>query len=171
MECHAAAVINLAFRFLGSQADAEDVAQEVFLRLYQHPPLGTPVAKLSTWLYRVTVNRSLDHLRKRRSTAQTISLEAPVSSEEPEGLTLAEKLPDPSGLASAERIARAEVHIMARRAVAALPFSLKAPLLLSSFEELSHEEIGRILHVSPKAVERRLSRAREILQQRLQPYL
>ncbi len=168
MERHGARVINLAFRFLGTVADAEDVAQDVLLALYQRPPRWDPSAKLSTWLYRVTVNRCLDLLRRPGSGRRTLSLDAPG---EEEGSPLAERLPDPSAVSPRERIAQAEQAILVRQAVAALPADLRTPLILSTFEELSHEEVGRILQLTPKAVERRLARARAILKSRLQPYL
>ena len=66
---------------------------------------------------------------------------------------------------------RTETAAAVRRAVAALPDDLRAPVLLSSVEELSHAEIAQILEISPKAVERHLSRARDLLRTRLQPYL
>ena len=171
MERHAAAAINLAFRFLGTVADAEDVAQEIFFRLYQRPPRLDPSTKLSHWLYRVTANACLDFLRKRPRRGEMISLDAPSPGEEQEGMTLAEKLPDRSTVLPRDRVAQSELSALTRRAVAALPPPLRAPLILSIFEELSHEEISRILDISPKAVERRLARARELLKPRLAPYL
>jgi len=171
MERHASFVINLAFRFLGTVADAEDVAQEVFLSLYQQPPRLNPVTKLSTWLYRVTVNRCLDFLRKRPHAHKTVSLDAPLSEDPEESSTLADRLPDLSTAIPREQVIQAERATLTRRAIAALPLALRAPLLLSSFEELSHEAIAQILQISPKAVERRIARAREILKHRLAPYL
>jgi RNA polymerase sigma-70 factor (ECF subfamily) len=168
MERYGSGVINLAFRFLGTVADAEDVAQDVLLALYQHPPQLDPTAKLSTWLYRVTVNRCLDLLRRPGSGRRTLSLDAPG---EEEGSPLAERLPDPSAVSARERIAQAERTTFLHQAVAALPADLRTPLILSTFEELSHEEVARILRITPKAVERRLARARSLLKSRLQPYL
>ena len=166
MERHASRIINLAFRFLGTVADAEDVAQEVFFKLYQRPPTLNPGTKLSTWLYRVTVNRCLDFLR-RRPAAETVSLQQ----EDPEGIPLADKLPDPSIVAPRDRVAQMETARAAREAVAALPAPLRIPVILATFEELSHHQIGQVLGISSKAVERRLSRARQLLKQRLSPYL
>lgn len=167
MERYASLVINVAYRFLGTVADAEDAAQDVFLRLYQSPPQLAPGAKLSTWLYRVTANRSLDLLRKRPSK-EVVSLEGPSSAEGQ--LPLAERLPD-SALTPREQVAQAELATLTRRAVSALPPLLRAPLLLAAFEQLSLGEIGDILKISPKAAERRIARARELLKTRLQPYL
>jgi RNA polymerase sigma-70 factor (ECF subfamily) len=160
MERYAGPVINLAYRFLGNRADAEEIAQETFLRLYQRPPRLDPSAKLFTWVYRVTANLCLDRLRKQARTPPLDSVDVP------EG-------PEPSSASRGPRetAAGTETAEAVRRAVTALPVELRAPLILSALEELPHAEIARILGLSPKAVERRISRARALLKQRLQPYL
>ncbi len=171
MEHYASGVINLAYRFLGTVADAEDVAQDVFLRLYQHPPHLAPTGKLFTWLYRVTANRCLDLLRSRPRDAKIFSLDEPLPGNEESDATLADKLPAPAGTSPRDQLVQAELATLTRRAVASLPMSLRAPLILSTFEELSHEAVGDILGLSPKAVERRIARARELLKTRLSPHL
>lgn len=171
MERHAAGIINLSYRFLGTVADSEDVAQEVFLRLYLHPPQLSPETKLFTWLYRVTVNLCLDLLRKRSTRPASISLEHPAEGTSEEDLPLAQTLPDRSAVNPRDQVAQAEVAALTRQAIAALPTPLRAPLILSTFEELSHQAIAQVLRISPKAVERRLARARELLKIRLTPYL
>ena len=170
MERFAGPVTNVAARFLDNRADAEEVAQEVFLRLYQNPPQLAPSAKLFTWLYRVTVNLCLDSLRRRRRTPETLSLQWPAGSEE-EGEPLSGKIPQQGVSTPREKLAASELALAVRRIVASLPAPLRAPLVLSTFEELSHTEIAEILSLSPKAVERRLARARSLLKSRLQPYL
>ncbi len=164
MERYAGAVVNLAYRFLGNRADAEEIAQETFLRLYQHPPQLDPSSKLFTWVYRVTANLCLDRLRKQSRTPFTVSLDG---EEEP----LAGRIADSVSRGPRETAAGTEAAEAVRRAVAALPADLRAPLILSAIEELPHAEIAEILQISPKAVERRISRARDLLKQRLQPYL
>jgi len=171
MERYGSGVINLAYRFLGTVADAEDAAQDVFLRLYQHPPQLAPSGKLFTWLYRVTVNRCLDLLRQRPRGAKTLSLDEPLPGGEESDTTLAEKLPAPAGTSPRDQMVQAELVTLTRRAVLSLPLALRAPLILAAFEELSHEGIGDILGLSPKAVERRIARARELLKTRLAPHL
>jgi len=172
MERYSAGVINLASRFLGVRADAEEVAQDLFFRLYQRPPVLEPTGKLFTWIYRVTVNLCLDRLRRRSREAGTFSLEAPLPGEiDGEKSFLDERLSDSSATGPRERVIQAEQAAAARQAVAALPEVLRAPLILSTFEDLSHEQIAKILKISPKAVERRLSRARSLLKSRLAPYL
>jgi len=171
LERYGGPVMNLAFRFLGSRADAEEIAQEAFLRLYQRPPRLDPSARLFTWIYRVTVNLCLDALRRRGRAPQTVSLDLPADPEGQEGDPLRERLPHPSGATPREQLARSELAAATRRAVAALPQSLRAPLVLSTFEELPQEAIGQILGLSTKAVEHRLARARALLKSRLAPFL
>lgn len=168
-ERFAGPVINVAYRFLDSRPDAEEAAQEVFVRLYRSPPRLEPTGKLFTWLYRVTVNLCLDVLRRRKRTPPMVSLDEPAVPGE-EGPTLAERLSG-GGDSPSRRLARSELAAAARRAVAGLPPDLRGALVLSTLEELSHAEIAEILGTTPKAVERRISRARGILKQRLQPYL
>jgi len=170
MERFAGPVTNVAARFLDNRADAEEIAQEVFLRLYQHPPHLTPSAKLFTWLYRVTVNLCLDSLRRRRRTPETLSLQWPAGSEE-EGEPLGAKIPQQGVSTPREKLAASELALAVRRIVASLPAPLRAPLVLSTVEELSHAEIAEILQISSKAVEHRLARARSLLKSRLTPYL
>ena len=170
MERFSGPVTNLAYRFLESRPDAEEVAQEVFLTLYQRPPQLHPGVKLFTWLYRVTVNRCLDLLRKRRRTPPTLSLDQSEPSAE-EGEPLGQRIPHPSARLPSEQAAQTELLAALRRAVASLPAQLKAPILLAASEELSQDEIGQILGLSPKAVERRIHRARQLLSTRLQSYL
>lgn len=169
MERFARPVTNVAARLLDNRADAEEVAQDVFLRLYQRPPQLDPSARLFTWIYRVTVNRCLDVLRHRGRRPQTVSWDEPAEGEG--GEPLQGRVPAAAGPTPSEQLARSETAAAVRRVVAGLPEPLRVPLVLSTFEELSQQEIAEILHLSPKAVERRLSRARQLLKSRLQPYL
>lgn len=171
MERHAGGVINLAYRFLGNVADAEEIAQEVFLKLYQRPPQLPPAAKLFTWLYRVTANLCIDTLRRKPARSKMVSLETPSGEEGAEELPLSERLPDTSSQSPREQVAQAEASHLVRREVEALPLALRAPIVLGTFQGLSHEEIAEILGLTPKAVERRLSRARSLLKERLRPHL
>ena len=169
MERYAVSVINLAYRFLGNRADAEEIAQETFLRLYQHPPRLDPSSKLFTWVYRVTVNLCLDRMRRQGRTPPLDSLDLPAGPESEAPLSA--KIPDPSSRNPRDTAARTEAAQAAHRAVNSLPPELRAPLVLSTLEELPHAEIAGILGISPKAVERRIWRARDLLKLRLQPYL
>lgn len=171
MERYAGPITNLAFRFLESRPDAEEIAQETFLRLYEHPPRLPENIRLFTWLYRVAVNLCIDRLRRHRRSPVTISLDLPAETEEGGEESFHQRLSSPGLPTPREQAARTELAEAVRRAVAALPAGLRAPLLLSTIDEIPQQEIAEILGLSSKAVERRLSRARALLKARLQPYV
>ena len=165
MERYSGPVFNLAYRFLFNRADAEEVAQDVFFKLYRNPPVLQPSVKLFTWIYRVTVNSSLDALRRRRRTASAFSLDQTSETEEGEPLSSGTLLADPRELRT--RLEQRDRLRVAREAIVRLPDALKAPLVLSVLEGLPHPEIAVILKITPKAVERRISRARQLLKDEL----
>lgn len=137
----------LAYRVTGSRADAEDVSQEAFLRLWSMLPSYDPRrAKLSTWLYRVTMNLAIDRTRRRREDAM------------PEGYDAADGDPTQEERALARGL-RAQV----RAAVEALPDRQRQAIWLSHFDELGNEGIAEIMGVSVEAVESLLARARRTL--------
>ena len=157
-------MINIAFRFVRHKEVAEDIAQNVFIKIYEKKVELSPSAKFTTWLYRVAVNASLDHLRSKAS--HLISLDETSSFDE-EGRTRLEKTKDPGSLSASEILGNAEIRDLVRREVEALPEKLKSCVLLYQFEEMAYQEIAAILGVSEKAVERRLHRAKQILKEKL----
>lgn len=157
-------VINLAYGFLRDRASAEDTAQNVFLKIYQKKAHPDSRAKFSTWLYRVTVNASLDVLRSRKFTP--VSMDRESSSADGGEVTLKERLPDSKSPNPSQTAEREDLAVLVRREVDRLPEKFRAPLLLYQFEEMSYREIASILGLSEKAVERRLYHAREILRER-----
>ena len=162
MERHSLRLFHYLVRQLHDESEAEDVAQETFIRVYQHSKKFDPTQKFSTWLYTIATNLVRDRFRYRSSRPQ-VSLDA--SSEGESGLR--EIIPDEKVSTPAEDIQAAERAEAVRNAVAELPEELRTPLILSEYENLSHAEIGEILSCTPKAVETRLYRAR----QRLRPIL
>ena len=162
-------VINLAYGFLRDRASAEDTVQNVFLKIYQKKAKPDSRAKFSTWLYRVTVNASLDVLRSRKFTPVSMDRESSFA-DGGEG-TLKERLPDSKSLSPSQTAEREDLAVLVRREIDRLPEKFRAPLLLYQFEDMSYREIASILGLSGKAVERRLYHAREALRQNLAPYL
>ena len=158
-------VINLAYGFLRDRASAEDTVQNVFLKIYQKKAKPDSRAKFSTWLYRVTVNASLDVLRSRKFTPVSMDRESSFA-DGGEG-TLKERLPDSKSLSPSQTAEREDLAVLVRREIDRLPEKFRAPLLLYQFEDMSYREIASILGLSGKAVERRLYHAREILRDRL----
>ena len=156
--------MNIAWRFVRRKEIAEDIAQNVFIKIYEKKAKLNPKAKFTTWLYRVTVNASLDYLRSKAS--RLVSLDEASNFNEGSETRL-ERIKDPGVLSSSEILGDAEVHELVRREVDALPEKLRSCVLLYQFEEMTYQEIAVILGVSAKAVERRLYHAKEILREKL----
>jgi RNA polymerase sigma-70 factor (ECF subfamily) len=145
------------FRHLQNEADALDLAQDTFVRIYRHRAAYREGARFSTWMFQIALNLCRDHGR-RRTRRPLVALDAV-----PDFID-SHPAPDSAAL-NTERTAAV------RAAIAALPENLRAPLLLSTYENLSHLEIAETLHATPKAVETRLARARDQLRQTLARWL
>lgn len=140
--------LRQAWRVLGDQAEAEDVAQEAMLRLWrQAADWRVGEAKVSTWLYRVVQNLCIDRIRKRRP--QVAVEDAPEPAD-----------PDPGVL---ERLARTDQSRIVAAAIAELPERQGQAIVLRHFDGLSNPEIGEALECSVEAVESLLARARRQL--------
>lgn len=148
MERHLGRVVAVARRMMGNQADAEEVAQEVFLRVWTHAERWQPgKAQFGTWLYRVAANLCLDRLRRLRPSVDIDEMPDLVSGE-----------PGPD--------ARLEQDQLAARVEAALqqlPERQRLAIALSHYEGFSNTETAEILEVSVEAVESLLSRGRRQL--------
>lgn len=145
---HRGRVYRTALRILGNRADAEDVAQEVFIQVWVGGFAGN--ASFSTWLYRIAVNRSLSFERRRRRT-EPVEDHEPVTRSGPEDVVITRHRADATA-----------------RAIAALPPNLRVVFVLHQSERLSYREVGTILNLSDATVRGRLARARAMLLEQLQ---
>lgn len=161
-------VINLAFRFVRNQSAAEDIAQDVFIRIYEKKVSVDPKARFSTWLYRVTVNASLDFLRKNKN--RPLSLDETLTGSGDGKNTLLETLQAPESSSPAAVMEIRELQRTVQAAIHDLPAKLRFPILLYQFQEMSYKEIAAILRISEKAVERRLYQAKTRLRSKLEKY-
>ena len=159
--------INLAYRFVRNQEVAEDIAQDVFIKVYEKKVNASLNARFSTWLYRVTVNASMDYLRSKGS--HLFSLNEKSAGEDDEETRL-DKTADLKTLSPSENLEKHELQDLIRREVDSLPETLKSCALLYQFEEMSYQEIAEVLGISEKAVERRLYHAKEALKEKLAKY-
>jgi RNA polymerase sigma-70 factor (ECF subfamily) len=142
-------VYNLCRYMLQDPQNAQDAAQDVFLKTFRGLKDFRPDSSLYTWIYRITVTTCLDHRRKsRREAFRTESLTEDLPSPEP----LPERLYE-SG----------EIPHSIQLALQKLPEKLRAAIALREIEELSYEEIAEVLHTSSGTVKSRISRAREQL--------
>jgi RNA polymerase sigma-70 factor (ECF subfamily) len=149
-------------RHLRNEADALDLAQETFVRLYRHRAHYRPGARFSTWMFQIALNLARDHARK-TTRRRTDSLDA-ADPATVAGLASSNLAPD-AAARHAEEVAAV------RAALEELPESLRAVVLLAEYEHLPHIEIAAIVGATPKAVENRLARAREKLRASLAPWL
>jgi RNA polymerase sigma-70 factor, ECF subfamily len=136
-----------AFRFLGDAMEAEDVTQETFLKIFEAAPRYRPSASFRTYFYRVLTHLCVDRARKKH----------------PSNLIDIPDMPD-SSLGPTEIFIEEERRAQIRKAIDTLPPSQRAAIILRHYEGLGYAEIAQILGVTPKAVERLLSRARASLQ-------
>jgi len=162
MTRYAELLFRYLVRLLQNESEAEDLAQETFVRIYQNRERFKSGSRFSTWLFAIATNLARDRQRWRARHPQ-LSLEA---ESEQTATPLADRLPGhqptPADcLETSERVAAI------RQAVAALPEDLRTPLILAEYEDRSHAEIAAILKCSAKAVEMRIYRARQQLSTRL----
>lgn len=151
------------FRVLNSEADAVDLAQETFVRVYENRHRYRPEGRFSTWLFTIAANLARNRLRWRARHPE-------VSLNEEDGSNPKTLPPSPVADAAAA-LDQQEKCEAVRAALAALPDDLRQPLVLFEYEERSYAEIAAITGSSPKAVEMRIYRARQRLRQSLAPWL
>lgn len=166
MERHSTPVFHFLCRMLNNEDDANDLAQETFVRIYRAREGFRTNEKFTTWLYTIAGNLARNHYRW-RSRHPNVSLEtASENTDQTLGSTLPASDPAPSDLAlSAERAAAV------RNAVHELPEDMRAAIVLCEWEERSVAEAATILETTPKAVESRLYRARQLLRKKLENWL
>ena len=166
MARHSTPIFHFLCRMLGNEDDAQDLAQETFVRVYRARESFRSNEKFATWLYTIAANLARNHFRW-RSRHPNVSLEvASENTEQTLGSTLPASDPAPSDQAlSAERATAV------RDAVHGLPEDLREAIVLCEWEEHSVAEAAVILETTPKAVESRLYRARQLLRKRLEKWL
>ena len=149
---------SFILRYVGNHRDSIELAEETFVRVYQHRSRFNFKSKFSTWLLTIATNLCRHHARWRKRHP-TISLDDTASIDEVSDenfLISAEEIP--SALAS-----RTELAKLVKEEIQKLPHDLKTAVLLFAYDELSYAEIGQILGCTPKAVETRLYRVRKLL--------
>lgn len=160
-------VFNACYNLIGNIHDAEDVAQDVFFHVYKSAKNFRYESKLSTWLYKIAVNRSLNFIRdhKRFKWFKSISL---LLDDNPEDVTnLSASKEDQPDAAFENK----EQSIIVKRAIEKLPENQRAAFVLHKYEGLSYQETAEILQRSLSSVESLIHRAKLNLQKNLLHYL
>jgi RNA polymerase sigma-70 factor, ECF subfamily len=166
MERHATPVFHFLCRRVGSEDDANDLAQETFVRVFKACQSFRSGEKFSTWLFTIAANLARNHFRW-RARHPNLSLEAEnPETEQSLGSTLSSDSKAPNEVALVEERAKA-----VRLAVQNLPDDLRESIVLCEWEERSVAEAAAILETTSKAVESRLYRARGLLRERLKSWL
>jgi len=160
-------VMNLVYRTLHDEAEAEDLAQVVFLQVYKSAKRYESRAKFSTWLFTIARNLCLNEIR-RRSRHPADSLEEAHAEHEDQPR---QQYEDKSSLAPPEKLLHGELAQKIEEALAGLPENQRTAILLCRQEELSYEEIAEILGCSLSATKSLIHRGRETLKEKLKPYL
>ena len=159
-------VINFLYRMVRDSAIAEDLAQEVFLRVYRARQEYAPSAKFTTWMFRIATNLALNALRDNRYRQLEISMDQPVETNESEQPAL--EVADCAPSAEQQLVARTRTELI-RNAINVLPEKQRAAVLLHKYQELDYGEIAKILGCSESALKSLLFRAYETLRVQLQP--
>ena len=167
VEKHHRPVIHFLYRMVRSQAVAEELAQEVFLRVYRARDSYRAEAKFSTWLYRIATNLAVNHARdtKHERTAQTVYLDAP---DEETGTTPDVADDEPSAeqqLMTNERMAAIRKHVMA------LPERQRMAVLMHKYQGMDYRQIGEVLKLSESATKSLLFRAYQTLRETLKDFV
>ena len=157
VEAHQSRVINTISKLLGSDAEAEDLAQQVFIRVWRSAARYQPTAKFTTWLFRITRNLVFNELRRRKHFADQ-------REDSPEPVERAEREPD-------RVLLEDELQKAIQTAIQELPEAQRMAIVLRRYEEMPYEEIARVMGTTVPAVKSILFRARTELRERLAKYL
>jgi RNA polymerase sigma-70 factor (ECF subfamily) len=163
VERHQRLVVGTVARMLGSNSEVEDIAQQVFVRVWKSAKRYVPRAKFTTWLLKITRNLVFNELRRRSRHAQ-VPLQSESEDEE-------RPMRDERAMAPDAALLERELQGAIEAAIAQLPETQRMAVVLRRYDELSYEEIAEVLEQSVPAVKSLLFRARTELRTRLSRYL
>jgi RNA polymerase sigma-70 factor, ECF subfamily len=159
-------LVNFLYRMVRDSAVAEDLAQEVFLRVYRARKEYASSAKFTTWMFRIATNLALNSVRDNRHHLLEISMDRTVNAGGDEQSAM--EVPDRKPTVEQQLVERTR-SVLILRAVHALPEKQRAAVLLHKYQELDYDEIARILECSESALKSLLFRAYETLRVELAP--
>jgi RNA polymerase sigma-70 factor (ECF subfamily) len=157
VEAHQARVIGIISKMLGSDSEAEDLAQQVFIRVWKSASRYKPTAKFTTWLFRIARNLVFNEIRRRRHAGGRME-------DAPEQAERSEREPD-------QVLLESELQEAIQQAIDQLPETQRLAIVLRRFEEMPYEEIAEVMDTTVPAVKSILFRARTELREKLARYL
>ena len=162
---HQTSILNLIYRFVGDRTQAKDLAQEVFIRVWQAAKTYKPEAKFTTWLYRITANLCLNELKSSRRRKLFQFLQFGEDQENTIEEVLVDASPSPEDLLLSREQSR-----RISDALQSLPDNQRLALILKRYDDLSYQEIAQIIGCSVSAVDSLIVRAKRTLQEKLKNY-
>ena len=165
---HARSLVNFAYRFVRNRDIAEELAQEVFLKLHDAAPTYRPEARFTTWLYRIATNVCLNETRRPHYRVRHQSLDGAAG--EDHGAAPLE-IEDRVREGAETLIRRQEISGSIRQALEQLSEKQRVAFVLNKYQELSYAEVAEIMKISEKAVKSLIHRAKEAMAERLRPLL
>ena len=165
VERHKNRVFNLAYRFLGNYEEAEDLAQEIFMKIYHAKKTYRPKAKFTTWLYAICKNTCLKKLCKKRP--KIVSLQERIELQED---SVTHQIADSHIPSPSASTLNNEQTLVVKEAIDSLPANQKMAVILYRYDQLSYEEVAKVMGFSVKAVKSLLHRAKINLKEKLADY-
>lgn len=163
VETHQRMVVNTCLGMVHNKADAEDLAQDVFLEIFRTAENFRGDSKISTWLYRIATNRSLNMIRNNKRKRFFQSIEETFTS----GRNRASEISENRGDQPDQNITDQQRSELLHRAIDKLPEKQRTAFTLSKYEELSYQQIAEIMEISLASVESLIHRAKKNLQEQL----
>ncbi len=158
-------MVHFMYRMAHNQAVAEELAQEVFLRVYRSRTSYSADAKFSTWLYRIAANLAVNHARDTKAEKSTASIDEP---DEETGLTID---PTDTALNAEQTLLRRERLAAIRRQVDALPERQRLAVIMHKYQGMDYRQIAEVLKLSESATKSLLFRAYETLREKLKRFI
>jgi RNA polymerase sigma-70 factor (ECF subfamily) len=159
-------IVSVVYRYINDPVRAEEIAQEVFVRVYVHRERYRRTARFSTWIFTIALNLTKNEIRHRVRHSRVMSLDALVEMGSSVGFFLRER-----GKSPEERVEQSELQEVVGRAIGELPPKYRDAVILRDIEGLSYEEVSEILSIPGGTVRSRINRGRLILKKKLEPYL
>ncbi len=160
-------IYAICYRFTGSSSDAEDLTQDVFLKLYKNlSSFDTQKGSFQTWITTLARNLLVDHFRRTRQDRATDSIDASFDGED-DGPTMADRLADP-GISQEKHVANLQLRSRIQAALKHLSPELREAVILRDLEDMDYKEISQVLRIPEGTVKSRISRGRGELARLLQ---
>ena len=155
-------IINLITRFVGDPDRAEDIAQEVFIRVYRNRERYRKSGKFSTWIFTIAANLAKNEIRRKVRHRRVVSMDEEREPGTSLASTLADHAPSPGQV-----LERRELEVLILNAVESLPERYRVALVLRDLEGLAYEEVSRVLGIPGGTVRSRINRARLMVKDKL----